>query len=403
MFCMRRAANTALVPVEMISASTSDLVTRGSVKGTTKYTFGKASSRFPLCRNGVLQHLCCRSRIATMRIHKPYSMKYRRSLTQNISTRRCCRAESQDENSEDASPPSTSSSEETAVLPSLFFQPHEVMLPGSRKVLHLYEARFLALLDECMKSSGGLLVHATNINGMVNLVATLARIESIERAEVGARVELVAEQRVRVLSVKNMEPYIRMEVAEVMTCDSPGTLCPTDDEMSGLSDLLSEVRQLVKEVLMLGEKIQLESESMKGGELSEEEEEEEEEDDQWEEWGHTELSSLRESMEWVDQQIVSLSVMKLPITMEEGFAACQASEVEMTRLQEAERLSFALLQMAPESTHADLTQLLHARESAMSLQYGLLERLQTGRDILEDQRNTLRAKTALLALNHLSM
>ncbi|KAK3257793.1 hypothetical protein CYMTET_33132, partial [Cymbomonas tetramitiformis] len=214
---------------------------------------------------------------------------------------------------------------------------------------------------------------------MVNLVATLARIESIEREDVGARVELVAEQRVRVLSVKNMEPYIRMEVAEVMTCDSPGTLCPTDDEMSGLSDLLSEVRQLVEEVLMLGEKLQLESESLKEGIITlpeEEASEQEEEDDQWEEWGHTELSSLRESMEWVDQQMVSLSVMKLPVTMDEGFAACEESKEEMTRLQEAERLSFALLQMAPASTHADLTQLLLARDSAMSLQYGLLERLQ---------------------------
>ncbi|GJP47024.1 hypothetical protein CLOM_g6256 [Closterium sp. NIES-68] len=53
------------------------------------------------------------------------------------------------------------SSEEGIVmeLPCLPFNPAEVFLPGSSKTLHLYEARYLALLEEVLSRSHGLLGH----------------------------------------------------------------------------------------------------------------------------------------------------------------------------------------------------------------------------------------------------
>ncbi|GJP53943.1 hypothetical protein CLOM_g13058, partial [Closterium sp. NIES-68] len=53
------------------------------------------------------------------------------------------------------------SSEEGIVmeLPCLPFNPAEVFLPGSSKTLHLYEAPLLALLEEVLSRSHGLLGH----------------------------------------------------------------------------------------------------------------------------------------------------------------------------------------------------------------------------------------------------
>jgi hypothetical protein len=46
-------------------------------------------------------------------------------------------------------------------LPCMLFQSQEMLLPGCTQVLHLYEARFLALLDEVSTSTGGLFAHVT--------------------------------------------------------------------------------------------------------------------------------------------------------------------------------------------------------------------------------------------------
>ena len=46
-------------------------------------------------------------------------------------------------------------------LPAMLFPSDEMLLPGCTQVLHLYEARFLALLDEVTTSTGGLFAHVT--------------------------------------------------------------------------------------------------------------------------------------------------------------------------------------------------------------------------------------------------
>ena len=46
-------------------------------------------------------------------------------------------------------------------LPAMLFPSDEMLLPGCTQVLHLYEARFLALLDEVTTTTGGLFAHVT--------------------------------------------------------------------------------------------------------------------------------------------------------------------------------------------------------------------------------------------------
>jgi hypothetical protein len=55
--------------------------------------------------------------------------------------------------------------ESTHVLPSLLFPVAEPLIPGQRKVLHLYEPRFVSLLNDSVETHGGLLafVHYSQI------------------------------------------------------------------------------------------------------------------------------------------------------------------------------------------------------------------------------------------------
>ena len=79
-------------------------------------------------------------------------------------------------------------------------------------------------------------------------------------------------------------------------------------------------------------------------------------------------------------------------TVPEGFA-----HSPLTR---AERLSFAVLQVAPASTPTDLQKLIACRAVAMSTDHGLMDRLRLGVSVLDDQLQTLRAKVALKSLGN---
>ena len=74
-------------------------------------------------------------------------------------------------------------------VPALLFPQQETLLPGTRLTLHLYEARFLALLDRVTANTGGLVAQLTflpptdgGVEGegeglRVNTSATLMRVE----------------------------------------------------------------------------------------------------------------------------------------------------------------------------------------------------------------------------------
>uniref|UniRef100_A0A7S0RJ41 Lon N-terminal domain-containing protein n=1 Tax=Pyramimonas obovata TaxID=1411642 RepID=A0A7S0RJ41_9CHLO len=284
-------------------------------------------------------------------------------------------------------------------LPCLIFSPQEVFLPGSRKVLHLYEARFLSLLDESMKKTGGLLGHIicypaneyddSGEGGLaIERVATLCRIEKIERQDIGARVDLVGEARMEVNGIVSTDPYITGTFRQVPTFADPTLYKPTEIEMSNVEGVVRDIRQILDDIIQLSDRLkgpaQGEAEKVAG----------------WQEWGHAEISDLKRSLSWVDGSVVRLEDLASETTMEEIEWADQET-LGTSPLEVAERLSFAVLQLAPASSTSELRHLIGVRRDAMGLECGLLVRLQLGRDLLEEQVRTLRAKVALKSLEGL--
>ena len=314
--------------------------------------------------------------------------------------------------------------EKPVVLPAMLFPMEEVLLPGSTQVLHLYEARFLALLDEVTAKTGGLFAHLTfhppsaDEQGLrINQVASLVRVEEIIREDVGAKVVIVGESRVVMQDIVESDPYVRARFTAVPTMGAAGTLAytPSDDEMAEVEALTEFIDGAVNDIVTLVDRLLTDadananangaaddgSETSDGSKITP--------DDLWDisgvadevEWGHAEVGNLRRAMAWVDGPNITLDDLfdkSLPLEMDaaEWQASPASSErAEHSELQLAERLSFACLQVAPSSTEGDLRRLVSCRNKAMSTSHGLMDRLKLGQITLDEQRQTLRAKVAL--------
>ena len=288
-------------------------------------------------------------------------------------------------------------------LPCMFFPAQEMLLPGCSQVLHLYEARFLALLDEAVQRTGGMFAHVTYLptggddeddEGMtVNVVATLVRIESIDKEEVGALVHIVGESRMILSNISQSEAaYLNGMFTAVPVMGAPGTIVPSEEDEAAVEELAAFIDAAVKDICLLTDKL-----------LDEDDEEEEEDDDEEElsglEWGHAEVVNLRAAMAWVEGPSITLDQLEPGTAMTEApWMVALLDEAEHTKMQHAERVSFACLQVAPASTEADLQNLVNCRAKAMSPSCGLVERLEAGKEILNEQRQALRAKVALKSL-----
>ena len=314
--------------------------------------------------------------------------------------------------------------EKPVVLPAMLFPMEEVLLPGSTQVLHLYEARFLALLDEVTAKTGGLFAHLTfhppsaDEQGLrINQVASLVRVEEIIREDVGAKVVIVGESRVVMQDIVESDPYVRARFTAVPTMGAAWTLAytPSDDEMAEVEALTEFIDGAVNDIVTLVDRLLTDadananangaaddgSETSDGSKITP--------DDLWDisgvadevEWGHAEVGNLRRAMAWVDGPNITLDDLfdkSLPLEMDaaEWQASPASSErAEHSELQLAERLSFACLQVAPSSTEGDLRRLVSCRNKAMSTTHGLMDRLKLGQITLDEQRRALRAKVAL--------
>jgi len=194
-----------------------------------------------------------------------------------------------------------------ATLPALMFPSEELLLPGSRKVLHLYEARFLSLLDQSMNEMGGLLAHIVfhpldEINGdklSLDRVATLCRIAEVERQDVGARVELIGEGRLQLCDIAAVEPYVKGVFRQVRTMADTTVYVPTEAEAVRVELLVNELRAMLKDVLLLSDKLGTRGGGGGGGD---DDNDAATGDDEagFNEWGHMEISSLEKSLQWVD-------------------------------------------------------------------------------------------------------
>ncbi|KAJ6884616.1 hypothetical protein NC652_031581 [Populus alba x Populus x berolinensis] len=131
--------------------------------------------------------------------------------------------------------PNASSSLELPLLP---FNTNEVLVPSESKTLHLYEARYLALLEESLLRKK-LFVHfvldpilISNSGTEASFAARygcLVNIENIERLDVGALVSIRGIGRVKLLNFVQSEPYLKGEVI------------PLQDRFIGANEISSKV------------------------------------------------------------------------------------------------------------------------------------------------------------------
>ncbi|EEF40594.1 ATP-dependent peptidase, putative [Ricinus communis] len=110
-------------------------------------------------------------------------------------------------------------------LPLLPFNTSEVLVPSESKTLHLYEARYLALLEESLLRKQKLFVHFVLDPILISSSGTeasfaarygcLVIIENVERLDVGALVSIRGIGRVKIAKFLQSDPYLIGEVIPV--------------------------------------------------------------------------------------------------------------------------------------------------------------------------------------------
>ncbi|XP_038684090.1 uncharacterized protein LOC119984295 [Tripterygium wilfordii] len=100
-----------------------------------------------------------------------------------------------------------------------------VLVPSESKILHLYEARYLALLEESLSRTKKLFVHfvldpiAINDTGSEGSFAArygcLVLVQKVERLDVGALVSIRGIGRVKILKFAQADPYLKGEVLPI--------------------------------------------------------------------------------------------------------------------------------------------------------------------------------------------
>ncbi|XP_078441023.1 ATP-dependent protease La (LON) domain protein [Wolffia australiana] len=142
------------------------------------------------------------------------------------------------------------SRDESLDLPLLPFPPDEVMVPSEFKTLHLYEARFLALLEESMDKGQYQFVHfvldplpsnpsSTELSYAARH-ACLVFIEKVEKLDIGALVSIRGVGRVDIIDITQSEPYLR------------GTIVPMQDRADrSEGETISKVAKLKESLVNL--------------------------------------------------------------------------------------------------------------------------------------------------------
>ncbi|XP_019094273.1 PREDICTED: uncharacterized protein LOC104757837 isoform X2 [Camelina sativa] len=105
-------------------------------------------------------------------------------------------------------------------LPLLPFSMSEVLVPTESKTLHLYEARYLALLEESMKRKKNMFVHFILDPISISETATEASFAArygclVERLDVGALVSIRGAGRVKISRFLGADPYLSGEVRPI--------------------------------------------------------------------------------------------------------------------------------------------------------------------------------------------
>ncbi|KAJ3703913.1 hypothetical protein LUZ61_007618 [Rhynchospora tenuis] len=133
-------------------------------------------------------------------------------------------------------------------LPLLPFVLDEVLIPSEVKTLHLYEARFLALLEEAVSSRNKTFVHfvldpLSSSRSPLASYCCLIHIENIEKLPIGALVSIRGISRVNVVELVQMEPYLRGVVVPVLD-NVPSEATQLDSKILELKDSISSLQAL---------------------------------------------------------------------------------------------------------------------------------------------------------------
>jgi len=311
-------------------------------------------------------------------------------------------------------------------LPLLPFPLDEVMLPGETKELHLYEARYLSLLESCLKGceeAGGVLgaayagagasvrgrlgLHAddesttgtlqTNVGGakgvcgyFTHLVVDfksgrasqsccLCRIEGYTRQDVGCTVTVRGVVRVALQRLTQREPFMigvvqRFDDTEALRISEGGD--PDDAQIVGAVDALLEAEERVwreyRAVTALRAKLGMEVASGRGEGTS------------------TEVADWSKGVTPLEEDLARETggTEYGDMGMRSGAAAVRYA-TPLDAAESTERLSFAVFRVSPEcAAPLERQRALETKSTA--------ERLGRAARLLEDSRRVLAAKAALL-------
>ena len=99
------------------------------------------------------------------------------------------------------------------------FPLEECLLPGETKTVHLYEARFLSLMEDCLGVGSSARATSSEVGhllftgeGYAAQVLTMCEIVEWRKEEIGVTATLLGRRRARLLEVIESEPYLRARV-----------------------------------------------------------------------------------------------------------------------------------------------------------------------------------------------
>ncbi|KAL9449420.1 hypothetical protein AB3S75_011364 [Citrus x aurantiifolia] len=240
------------------------------------------------------------------------------------------------------------------VVPLLPFNINEVLVPSESKILHLYEARYLALLEEALVRKKlfvyfvldpiSISEHATEASFAAKC-GCLVLIENVERLDVGALVTIRGVGRVKIVKFFQADPFLKGEVIPMQ-----------DTTSASPSDVSSKVLS-VKEAVYSLNSLEIKLKAPKEAVMQ---------------------TYVLNSLQWAEKQ-----------------PSLDCDEAFIPSL--PERVSFAAFQPVSGSTQSELVKLQQEKLKAMDLR-DTKQRLNNSLEFVKGSISMLAAKLAIQAL-----
>ncbi|KAK9270147.1 hypothetical protein L1049_025723 [Liquidambar formosana] len=240
-------------------------------------------------------------------------------------------------------------------LPLLPFDVNQVLVPSESKTLHLYEARYLALLEESLFRKKKVFVHfvldpivVNDSSAEATFAATcgcLVFIENVERLDVGALVSIRGIGRVKIVKFVQADPYLK------------GVVVPMQDNVPDSVGKISSKVMEVKEALYSLNSLEIKLKAPKEALLQ---------------------TQITNSLMWAEKE-----------------PSLDCFEAFVPSL--AERVSFAALQPVSGSTQSELLRLQNGKLRAMDVK-DTLQRLDDSLVLVKDNTSMVAARLAIQSL-----